>query len=95
MTWMVKHLSLVASFESPGIRLIDKKRGLRDRSDSDYDSEANFKHEWRKRHETITPTNMGVSLGDDFFDDKESCLTEPGNLDEVPLFYLLSSISFY
>ena len=81
--------------ESLGIRLIDKKWGLRDGSDSEYDSEANFKHGAHKRHETITPTNIGVILGDDFFNDIESYSTELANLDEVTLFDLLPSISFY
>ena len=46
--------------ESPGIHLIDKKWGLRDGGDSEYDSEANFRHGGRKRHEE-------VSLGHEFF----------------------------
>jgi len=28
--------------ESPGIRLVDKKRGLRDKSNSEHDFEVNF-----------------------------------------------------
>ena len=81
--------------ESPGIQLIAKKRGLRDGSHSEYDFETNFRHGEHKRHETITCTNIGVSLGDYFFDDIESSSTEPANLDEVTLFNLLLPISFY
>ena len=81
--------------ESSRIHLIDKKQGLRDGSNSEYDSEANFRHGGRKRHETITPTNIGVGLRDDFFYEIESCSTKPTNLDEVTLFYLLPLISFY
>jgi len=73
--------------ESPDIHLIEKKRG---RSDSEYDSEANFRHGGCKRCETMTPTAVGGSLGDDFFDDIESCSTEPTNLDEVTPFDVLS-----
>ena len=72
--------------ESPGIRLVDKKRGLRDESDSKHDCEANFRHEGCKRHKTVTPTNIRVSLSDDFFYDMESCSTELANLDEVAPF---------
>jgi len=68
--------------ESPSIRLVDKKRGLSDGSDSKHDSEANFRHERCKRHKTATPTNIGVSLGSDFFYDIESCLTS------LPCFFL-------
>jgi len=53
--------------ESPGIHLVDKKWGLGDGSDSDHDSEANFWHGVRKRHETVTSTNIEVSLGNGFF----------------------------
>jgi len=81
--------------ESPGIRLIDNKWGLRDRSDSEHDSEANFRHGGRKRHETITPTNIEVSLGDDFVYDIEGCSTKLANLNEVPLFYFDPPVSFY
>jgi len=81
--------------ESPGIHLIEKKRGLRDRSDSEYDFEANFRHGGHKRRETITPTTFGGSLGDDFFDDIESCSTEPINLDEVTPFDLHLPFFFY
>jgi len=61
--------------EPPSIRLVDKKRGFRDWSDNEHDSEVNFKHGGGKRRETVTPTNIGVRLGDEFFDDIESCLT--------------------
>jgi len=81
--------------ESLGIHLIHEKRDLTDGSDSNYDSEANIRHGGRKRHETITLTNIGVCLRDDFFDDIDSCLTKSANLDEVTLFYLLLPISFY
>jgi len=80
--------------ESSGIHLVDKKWGLRDESDSEHDSEANFRHGC-KRHETVTPTNIGVSLGDDFFHDIESYSTEPANLDEVALFDLSLPVFFY
>jgi len=52
--------------ESLRIRLVNNKWGLRDRSDSEHDLEANFRHRGLKRYETVTPTNIGVSLGDDF-----------------------------
>ena len=81
--------------ESPSIRLIDKKCGLRDECDNEYDSEANFRHGWRKGHETITPTNIEVSLGDDFVYDIEGCSTKLANLNEVPLFYFDPPVSFY
>ena len=63
---MSRHPSTVAS-ESPSIRLVDKTRALRDGSDSEHDSEANFRHGARKRHETGTPINIGVNLGVNFF----------------------------
>jgi len=81
--------------ESPGMHLLDKERGLRDRSNSEYYSEANFRHGGCKKRETITPKNVGGNLGDDFFDDIESCLTELVNLDEVPSFDLLLPFSFH
>jgi len=81
--------------ESPGIHLIEKKQGLRDMSDSEYDFEANFRHGGRKRRETVTPTTFGGSLGDDFFDDIETCSTESINLDEVTPFDLLLPFFFY
>ena len=74
---------------SLGIRLVDKKRGLRDWSDSDNDFEANLRLGGRNKHETITPTNVGVSLGDDFFDDIHCCSTELANLNEVVLYFFL------
>jgi len=68
--------------ESPSIHFVYKKWGLRDGSDSEHDSEANFKHGGHKRHETV-PTDIGLSLEDDFFDDIETYLTELAKLDEV------------
>ena len=59
--------------ESPGIHLVDKKWGLSDESGSVYDSEANFWRGGYKRHKTITPTNIGVNLRNEFFDDIKSC----------------------
>ena len=71
---MARRLSPVASSKSPGICLIEKKLGLRERSDSEYDSEANVS--WRaQERETITLTNVGGSLGDGFFDNIESYST--------------------
>jgi len=81
--------------ESPSIHLIDRKQSLGDESDCEYDSEANFRHEGCKRYETITPTNIGEPLRDDFFDDIESCSIELANLDDITLFYLLPPILFY
>jgi len=52
-----------------------KKHGLTDGSDSEHDFEANFRHRGCKRHKIVTPTDIGVRLRDDFFDDIESCLT--------------------
>jgi len=95
MTWMAGRESGGIIQESPGIRPIDKKWGLRDGSDSKYDFEVNFRHGGRKRCETMTPTNIRMSLGDNFFYDIESCSTEPANLDEVTLFYLLLPFFFY
>ena len=48
--------------EPPDIRLVNEKWGLRDGSDSEHNFEANSRHEGCKRHATITPTNIGVSL---------------------------------
>ena len=81
--------------ESLGIRPIDMTRNLINGSDSEYDSETNFRHEGRKRHGTITPTNIAMGRGYDFVYDIESCSTKPANLDEVILFCLFSPISFY
>ena len=81
--------------ESPSIRLIEKKRSVGDRSESEYDSEANFRNGGRKRCEAMTPTTVGRRLGDDFFDDVESCSAEPANLNEVTPFDLLLSFFFY
>jgi len=81
--------------ESSDIRLIENKWGLRDRSDSEYDSEANLRHGGHKRHETMTPTTVRGSLRDDCFDDIESCSTEPTNFDEVTPFDLLPPFFFY
>ena len=80
--------------ESLSICPIYNKWGLRDGNDSEYDSVANFIHGGHKMRGTITPTNIGMSPEDDFFDDTESCSSEPANLDEVTLFYLLSPFSF-
>jgi len=52
--------------ESPSIRPIHKKQALRDGSDSEYDFKANFRHGGCQRCETITLTNIRISLGDDF-----------------------------
>jgi len=84
---MARRLSPVASFESLLGSII--KPSLRDGSDSEHDFGANFRHGGRKRHNTITPTNIGVSLEDDFLDNIRSCSSEPTNLDELALFDLL------
>jgi len=81
--------------EFGGIRLMEKKQGLRDGSGSEYDSEANFRHGGRKRRKTMTPKTVGGSLEKDFFDDIESCSTELTNLDEVTPFNLLLLFFFY
>jgi len=81
--------------ESPGIRLIEKKWGLRDVSDSEYDSDANFRHGGRKRPETMTPTTFKGSLRDEFFNDIKSRSIKPANLDEVTPFDLLPPFFFY
>ena len=52
--------------ESPGILLMNKKRGLKGKSDSEYDPETNFTHGGRNKRETMTPTIVRGSLGDDF-----------------------------
>ena len=52
---------------SSGIPLMDKKQGLRDGNDSEHDSETNFRHEGRKKRETMTHTIIEGGLGDDFF----------------------------
>ena len=77
--------------ESLRIHLIDGKRILRKGSDTEYDFEENFKHGGRKRHKIITPTNIRVSLRDEFFNDIESCSVESTNLDEVALFIFASA----
>ena len=80
--------------ESPDICLVDKKWGLTDGSDIKHDSEANFKHGGCKRRKIVTPIDIGVSLVDDFFDDKESCSTELTNLDEIVfLCFIISRLS--
>jgi len=60
-----------------------------------YGSEANFEHKGRKTRETMTPTTVRGSLGDDFFDDIESCSIEPANLDEVTPFDVLPPLFFH
>ena len=75
---------------SPGIPLMDKKWCLRDGSGNESDFETNVKHAGHKKHETMTPTIVGGSLGDDFFHDIESCSTEPANLDEVTFLFASS-----
>ena len=85
---------------SLGIRLIKKKRGLRDRSLRDRsglecDSELNFRHGGHKRCKTITPTTVRGSLEDDFFDDIESSSIKPAYLDEVTSSDLLPPFFFY
>jgi len=80
--------------ESPGIHLIEKKRGLRHGSDSEYDSEANFRHGGQKRRETMTLTTVRGSLGDNFFNNVKSYSTELANLNEVSPFDLLPPFFF-
>jgi len=63
-----------------GIRLVDKKWGLIDGSNSEHDPEANFRHRGCTRHETVIPINIGVSLRDGFFYDIKSCSTKPAIL---------------
>ena len=65
------------------VHLIDRKRGLAKDSDSEPKSEANFRHRGCKRRETMTPRDARVDLGDDFFDDVQSCSGKPANLDDI------------
>jgi len=85
----------MAPFESllPSVLLI-KNGALNDGSDSQHDSEAKFVHGGRKRHETLTPTNIRLSLRDTFLIYIESCSTEPAKLGEVVLFYFLSLVLY-
>jgi len=76
--------------ESPGLRLVNKKWGLTDGSNNEHDFEANSRYGGPKRRETVSPIDIRVSLGDDFFNDIESCSTKSVNLDEVVLFSLLN-----
>jgi len=47
--------SSVDAYGSPGVRLAHRKRGLALGSDSELESEANFRHGGRKRSETVRP----------------------------------------
>jgi len=42
----------------------------------------------------MSPTTVGRSLGDDFFDDRESCSIEPTDLDEVTPLICVRPFSF-
>ena len=77
--------------ESPAIRLTDNKGGIAEGNDSEHDLEANFRHGGHKRSEIVTLRDIGVSLGDDLFEDVESCSMEPA--DEVT-FLFLSTFNF-
>ena len=68
---------------SPRVHLAERKRGLAPDSESEPESEANFRHGGRKRRETTTPKAAIVNLGDCFFDDVQSCSGEPGDLEDV------------
>ena len=57
---------------SPRVRLIERKRGLAPDSDSEPESEANFRRGGRKKRETVIPKDARINLGDDFFDDVQS-----------------------
>lgn len=72
---------------------------LEEGSDSELDSEANFKQGGRKRHVIMILRNARVSFGDTFFNDVERCSTDQANLDDVHLFplshyYDSTSLSF-
>jgi len=60
-----------------------KRQGLIAGSYSKHESEVNFKHGGHKRHETVTPGDVRVSLWNGLFDNAESCSTELVNLDEI------------
>ena len=68
---------------SPRVHLAERKRGLAPDSESEPESDANFRHGGRKRRETTTPKAAIVNLGDCFFDDVQSCSGEPGDLEDV------------
>jgi len=52
---------------------------------------VNFRYGRHKRYEIMTPRDIGVTLGDDFFYDMESCSIEPTNLDEaIFLFFIIT-----
>ena len=84
-----------ATWESLGICPVDKEQDFRDGSDNEHDSKANFRRAGRKRHLSVTPTNIGVSLGEEFFDHTESYSIESAYLDEAVLFDFHSPVSFY
>ena len=65
------------------VRLIERKRGLAPDSDSEPESEANFRHGGRKKRETVIPRDARINFGDDFFYDVQSCSGEPVNLEDV------------
>lgn len=81
--------------ESLRVHPAARKRGLALDSDSEPESEANFRHGGRKRRETASPKAVRVVLGDDFFDDVQSCSGEPGNLEDVCTIPSLFTISFF
>jgi len=54
---------------SPRVHLTERKRGLASDSDSEPESEANFRYGARKKGETVILRDARINLGDDFFDD--------------------------
>ena len=77
--------------EPLGVCLINKKRGRTGGNGSWHDFEANFRHVGCNTCETVSPIDNGVSLRDDFFDNRESCSTKPANLDELVFLYFIIS----
>ena len=68
---------------SLGVHLANRKRSLAKSSDSESESEGNFKHGGHKKRETVLPRDIRVNLEDDLFYDIQSCSGEPANLEDV------------
>ena len=68
---------------SPRVHLTERKQGLAPDSNSEAESEANFRHGGRKKRKIVIPRDAKINLGDDFFDDVHSCSGEPANLEDV------------
>ena len=80
ITSMARCLSLVAPFETLlAFVLLIRNEALE--MGVTMSMIPNFRYGGPKGHDTIILTNIGVSLGDDFVDDIESCSTESANLE--------------